>query len=209
MLLLTQPRIPVAFLATRTHRWLIWSACCPTRSPRSSSAKLSSSLPAPSIHWYTGLFFARCRTCTSFCWPVSPLFQPVEVPLDSSMTLWCTSHPSQFCNSSRLAEDTLCSIVQIINEDTEQYGTQNRPLGYNTTYWLPTRLCTTDHQPLSSSIHPVFNPIPCLLIQPTLHRLIYENLMSWESGQELSFPFPFPENNQLSQSPSFFQLRSL
>ncbi|GAB0186707.1 ectonucleotide pyrophosphatase/phosphodiesterase family member 3 [Grus japonensis] len=64
--------------------------------------------------------------------PVNPFLQPVEVPLDGSMTLWHISHSSQFGVISRLAEGTLCPIMQIINEDVELYWTQYSPLGYTT-----------------------------------------------------------------------------
>ncbi|KAK4826730.1 hypothetical protein QYF61_010983 [Mycteria americana] len=56
--------------------------------------------------------------------PVSPFLQPVQVPLDVSTTLWCVSHSSQLCAISILAEDALCSIIQIINEYVEQDWTQ-------------------------------------------------------------------------------------
>ena len=53
--------------------------------------------------------------------PLSPILQPVEVPLNGSTTIWCISHPSQFCIICELAEGALCPIVHIINEDVEQY----------------------------------------------------------------------------------------
>ncbi|KAK4829074.1 hypothetical protein QYF61_002018 [Mycteria americana] len=40
-----------------------------------------------------------------------------------------------------------------------------------------TRLYMTDHHPLGLAIQPVFNPPHCLLIQPILHQLLYEDLM--------------------------------
>ncbi|KAK4810954.1 hypothetical protein QYF61_013362, partial [Mycteria americana] len=52
--------------------------------------------------------------------PVSPILQLVKVPLDGSMTLWHISCSSQFGVISKLAGDTLCPIIQIINEDVEQ-----------------------------------------------------------------------------------------
>ena len=56
--------------------------------------------------------------------PVGPFLQPVHVPLDVSATLWCISCSSQFCVSSKLAEGTLCPIIQIINGDVNQYWPQ-------------------------------------------------------------------------------------
>ena len=51
---------------------------------------------------------------------VSPFLQSVKVPLDGSTTLWCTSYSSRCCVISRLAEGTLCPIIQIFNEYVEQ-----------------------------------------------------------------------------------------
>ncbi|KAK4810833.1 hypothetical protein QYF61_008805 [Mycteria americana] len=56
--------------------------------------------------------------------PVSPFLQSVQVPLDGSTTLWHISHSSQICVISKLAEGTLCLIIQIINEDVEHDRTQ-------------------------------------------------------------------------------------
>ncbi|KAK4828308.1 hypothetical protein QYF61_025320 [Mycteria americana] len=65
---------------------------------------------------------------------ISLLLQPVEVPLDGSTTLWHTSCSSQFGVICKLAEGTLCPIIQIINEDVEQDWSH---------YWPTTRLCAT------------------------------------------------------------------
>ncbi|GAB0184000.1 hypothetical protein GRJ2_000865300 [Grus japonensis] len=50
--------------------------------------------------------------------------KPVEVPLDGSMTLWPISHSSQLYVIRKLAEDTLCPIIQIINEEVERDWTE-------------------------------------------------------------------------------------
>ena len=82
--------------------------------------------------------------------PVSPFFQPVKVPLDGSTTFWSINHSSQFCVISRLAEGTLCPIIQIINEGIKQDWNQYWPLGYTTSQWPPTRLHATDPGPSHS-----------------------------------------------------------
>ncbi|KAK4811750.1 hypothetical protein QYF61_005318 [Mycteria americana] len=48
--------------------------------------------------------------------PVSSFLQPGKVPLDVSTTFWHLSHSFQFGVIYKLAEGTLCPIVQIINE---------------------------------------------------------------------------------------------
>ena len=53
---------------------------------------------------------------------VNPVLLPVEVILDVSTILWHISHSSQFGVICKLAEGTLCFLIQIINEqDWTQY----------------------------------------------------------------------------------------
>ncbi|PKU40540.1 b- and t-lymphocyte attenuator [Limosa lapponica baueri] len=52
--------------------------------------------------------------------PLCPALQPVQVMLDSSTALWSVSQPSQFGIISELAEDTLCPLIQVIDEYVEQ-----------------------------------------------------------------------------------------
>ena len=54
---------------------------------------------------------------------VSPFLQPVKLTLDGSMPLWHV-HSSQLCVIGKLAEGTLCPIVQITEEDVKQDWTQ-------------------------------------------------------------------------------------
>jgi len=60
-LLLMHPRIPLAFLATRAHWWLmvIFSS---TSTLISLSTELLCSRSALSLYWCMGLFLPRCRT---------------------------------------------------------------------------------------------------------------------------------------------------
>lgn len=54
---------------------------------------------------------------------VSLFLLPVQVLLGGSMTLCCISHSSRLYIISKLADGTLCLIIQVINEDVEQYWT--------------------------------------------------------------------------------------
>ncbi|PKU39027.1 rna-directed dna polymerase from mobile element jockey-like [Limosa lapponica baueri] len=49
-----------------------------------------------------------------------PALQPVQVMLDCGTALWSVSQPSQFGINSELAEDTLCPLIQVIDEYDEQ-----------------------------------------------------------------------------------------
>ncbi|XP_063211414.1 uncharacterized protein LOC134524983 [Chroicocephalus ridibundus] len=65
-----QPRMPLAFLATRAHCWLMDNLLS-TRTPRSFSSELLPSMSAPNIYWCLAFFLPRCRTLhfsiPSFC----------------------------------------------------------------------------------------------------------------------------------------------
>lgn len=48
--------------------------------------------------------------------PLSPVLQPVQLPLNSSRTTWCTLYSFRFCVICKLAD----SIVQILNDEVKQ-----------------------------------------------------------------------------------------
>ncbi|PKU42183.1 neuronal acetylcholine receptor subunit alpha-4 [Limosa lapponica baueri] len=110
-LFLMHVRIPLAFLATRAH-------CCfmvnflATRTPKSLSAELQD--PTPILVEFHQV-------------PLSPTFWPVHVSLYGSKAFWCVSHSSQFCIISKVAEGTLCPLIQVIDEYIEQDLIQYRP----------------------------------------------------------------------------------
>ena len=107
--------------------------------------------------------------------PVSPFLQPVVVPLDGSTTLWSISHSSRFGVISKLAEDTFCTIIQIINEDVKQDRTQYWPLGCTSSHWPLIRLCNM----ITTLCLQLFSQflVHCLLIQPVLLQLLYADLV--------------------------------
>ncbi|KAK4831516.1 hypothetical protein QYF61_018100 [Mycteria americana] len=53
--------------------------------------------------------------------PVSPFLQPVQVPLDGSMPICCTSCSSWFCIICKLAEWALCPNTETIIEDAKHH----------------------------------------------------------------------------------------
>ena len=92
------------------------------------------------------------------------------------MTLWHISHSSQSGVICKLAESTLCLIIQLINEDAKQVWTPYWPPP-SASHWPPTRLCAADHHPLGLAIQPAFHPPHHLLIQPVHQQLVYGDLM--------------------------------
>ena len=69
----------------------------------------------PQVQDFAILFVELCET------PVS-LFLWTKVPPDGSMTLWQTSHSSNFCITCKHVESVLYPIIQTINKDVEQTG---------------------------------------------------------------------------------------
>lgn len=75
----------------------------------------------PSTYWYLGLFLPRCRTLylslLKFEIPRCPFLQSAQLLLSGSTPIWCNL--SQFNVTSKLAENTLYHIIQIINENVK------------------------------------------------------------------------------------------
>ena len=148
---------------------------CP---PRPLGPFLQSCFPAGQPSAYTGAegcsspeagFCTRttspCSTSWGPCQPISPACRGPSGwqhdPLACQPLLPVLCHP---------AEDALCPIIQIINEDIKEDQAQFSPLGYTANSWPPTRPCAIDHHPLSPAIQIAFSPPHCLLIQPILHQ---------------------------------------
>lgn len=51
---------------------------------------------------------------------VSPVRQPVKIPLDGIMTIYCICHSLQFQVIYEFTDSMLRSIIQIISEDIKQ-----------------------------------------------------------------------------------------
>lgn len=64
----------------------------------------------------------------------------------------------------------------MINEDVNQNQTWYCPLGHTFT-GLHVDFVPEDHHPLGSAVQTVFDPTHCLLIQPILQQLLYEDIM--------------------------------
>ncbi|KAK4831796.1 hypothetical protein QYF61_019226 [Mycteria americana] len=97
---------------------------------RAFSAKMLSTWSPSSIYRCMSLLLpTRRASYTSLVElheaPLSPSLQPVEVPLDASMTRWYISYSSHFGVICKLAKGTLCPITRIINEDVEEDWTQH------------------------------------------------------------------------------------
>lgn len=83
---LKQARILLAFFATRTHCWLVFSLVS-ARAPGSFSAKLLSNWMGPSIFWCLGLSPSQCPQVQDIALPLVELH---EAPANFS-SCWCPS----------------------------------------------------------------------------------------------------------------------
>lgn len=115
MFFLIQSRRFLAFCDTRAHgSWLIFNLS--NRVPRSFLAKQFSNQSAAC----TGMWVIPMQV-QEFIFlfavlheiPFSPFFQPVEIPLNISTTLWFINCFSEFFLSSKLAENVFCLIIQL------------------------------------------------------------------------------------------------
>lgn len=120
-------RMLLPFLAAEVQHWLMLHLLS-TGTLRSFSVKplWSSSCLAHSMYWCMDSFLPRCRTWhfplfELYEVPVGPLLQPIEVPPNSSTTIWSIRSSSQFYIICKLAEGELYPII-LITEEVCQCG---------------------------------------------------------------------------------------
>lgn len=102
-------------------------------------------------------------------------FLSVNVPLKGITPTWFINHSSQLCIICQRAEGALCPITWFLMKKLNEYWALHQPLWYCTRAWSPAGLCTTDHNPLSPKVQPVFSPPS--FIQSLLHLFVYADVM--------------------------------
>lgn len=157
-----KPSSPFTTLAGKVHTLLDHVQFAVHQDPQVLFCQAASQLGCPHKSWCMGLFFLSCRTLhlslLNFMGFLSDhFFQPVKIPLDSSMTLWCTSHSSSFVSSADLLKPLL--IIETLNTGVKQ--------GWTLRVLLPLASYWTLWSPLSGlAIWTALNPSHALLIQP-------------------------------------------
>ena len=126
------PRIPLAFLAARSHCWLMVNLSS-TRIPRSLSAELHSSRSVPSLYWCMRLFLPRCRTLrlpllNLIRFLSAQLSSLSQVTLNGSTAFRCVYHTSQFGVISKPAEGTLLTLHPGNSPGQQRNGTDTSQL---------------------------------------------------------------------------------
>ena len=155
------PKMPLAFLATRVHCWLNVNPS-PTRTPRSLSAELLSSSSGPCLYWFMGLFLPRCSALQL---PLLNLIRFLSAQVSSlSRSQWMavqpfgvSATPPSLCHQWT-SERKLQLFIQVIDEEVEQDWAKYWTLGDTSSYRPSSRLGAADDNPLSSTIQPVLNP---------------------------------------------------
>jgi len=111
-------------------------------------------LVCPSLYWRNALFlpFAEFQEIL-----LGPFLQPVKVLLNGGPPIWCISHSSPYCVIWKCVQVALCPIIQVINEDVQQY----QPMDCTTSDWPPAGPHVTDHNPSNLVVQPVFVPPHC------------------------------------------------
>ncbi|KAK4829679.1 hypothetical protein QYF61_005972 [Mycteria americana] len=151
-LFLIQARMPLAFLGTWAHCWLIFTQPS-TNTPRSFSARQLSSHSSPSL----------------------PSIQPVQVPLQSLPTLQQINTPAQLGVICKLTESTLDPFVQIIDKDVKQNWPQHRALGNTACDRPPTGVNSIHHHSLGPAVQPVLYPAKSTPVQAMSSQFLQEN----------------------------------
>lgn len=85
---------PKRLVAARAH---CLKGIFPPKGPQVLLCKAAFQLLSPQCALVQGLFLPRCKTLLSFT--RMNTLAAIEVPLNSSKTIWCINHSSQFCSS--------------------------------------------------------------------------------------------------------------
>jgi len=125
-LFLIQARMPLAFLATWAHCWLMFSQLS-TNTPRSWAA-FQPLLPRP-VALYGVVVTKVQDLALGLVEPhtagLSPSIQSVQIPLQSLPTLKQIDTPTQLGVICKLTEGACNPFIQIIDKDIQQDRTQN------------------------------------------------------------------------------------
>lgn len=117
--------------------------------------------------------YPNVRLRISHCWalwgtplPNSPAYQ------GPSQSLWCNSHSSWFCITCKLAVAALCSTIQVVNEEPQQYWPHYHALKYNASELAFSLILCHISQPLDLIVQTIFNSPHYPFIYPTLCQLV-------------------------------------
>lgn len=109
------------------------------------------------------------------------MLQPVKVPLNGSTVLWDISHSSDLCVVSKLAEVHSIPSTRSLTNKLNRTGLDMDP--WRTPLATGLQLdCVTDHNPMSSSIQPVYLTVH----SSTPYFLSLPTRMLWESAKSLT-----------------------
>ncbi|PKU45126.1 hypothetical protein llap_4577 [Limosa lapponica baueri] len=96
---------------------------------------------------------------------LSPLIQPVQIPLQSLSTLQQVDTPTQLGVICELPEGALERLIQVIDKDVKENWPQYRALWDATCDWPPTGFNSIHQHTLGPALQPVFNPVESTPIQ--------------------------------------------
>jgi len=119
--------MPLACSATWAHCWLMFSRLS-TNTPRSFFTGQLSSFPKPVALPEIVVTHVQDPTfglVESHSVGLSPLIQPVQIPLQSLHSLKQINTPTQLGITCRLTEGALHPLIQITDIDVKQDCTQN------------------------------------------------------------------------------------
>ncbi|TRZ25363.1 hypothetical protein HGM15179_001681 [Zosterops borbonicus] len=160
-LFLMQARVPLAFLATWTHCWLMFSCCHQSPQVPFLLATVQPHHPQPitlkavigakvqdSILGLTKLQLVR----------LCPSIQPFQVSLQSPPIFQQVDTHFQLSVIRKFTNERFSSLIHVISKNIEQSWPQHRPLRNTTGDWPPVGYSTIHHHSLGLAIQPVPNP---------------------------------------------------
>ncbi|TRZ21716.1 hypothetical protein HGM15179_005385 [Zosterops borbonicus] len=173
---LIQAGMPLAFLATWAHCWLMFSCChqCPqvpfclgTVQPHHPQPITLQGIIVAKVQDSTLGLIKLCPT--GLCPSIHPSIQQTfQVSLQNPPIFQVVYTRSQLSVICKFTNERFNTLIHVINENIEQSWPQHRPLRDTTSDWPPAGYSTFHHHPLGPAIQPVPNPAECSCPSPRL-----------------------------------------
>ncbi|RMC03242.1 hypothetical protein DUI87_20436 [Hirundo rustica rustica] len=175
---LIQARMPLAFLATWAHCWLLFSCCHQCPQVPFLLGTVQPHRPQPiTLH---GIFVAKVQdSALGFIKlhlvRLYPSIQVFQISLQSHPIFQQIDTRSQLSVVCKFTNERFNTLIHAINKNIEQNWPQHRLLRDTTGNWLPAGCSTIHHHSLGSAIQPVPNPAKSAPVQAMGCQLMQEH----------------------------------
>ncbi|RMC19616.1 hypothetical protein DUI87_03176 [Hirundo rustica rustica] len=170
--------MPLAFLATRAHCWLMFNQLL-TSTPQVPFLLGTVQPYCPQPIMLKGVIVAKVQDSAIgliklHLVRLCPSIQPFQISLQSHPTFQQIDTRSQLSVIRKFTNQRLNSLIHVINKNIEQNWPQHRALRDTIGDWPPAGCSTIHHHSLGPAVQSVPNPAKSAPVQDTGCQLIQE-----------------------------------